>query len=159
MNAVLENIVSSQQEPDGNFIGRAEGDLLQKLIKDLKPERTLEIGCAYGVSTLYICEAVAALPAFTQHIVIDPYQRTVWRSTGLKHVVDAGYGFLLDFREQPSELVLPALVKAGMTVDFAFIDGLHTLDEVKTEFDDLDRLVRVGGVIAFNERGHSRRAA
>jgi len=155
MNAVLENIVSSQQASDGNCVDRAEGRFLQEIIEDLKPQRTLEIGCAYGVSTLYICEAAAALPAFTQHIVIDPYQRTQWRGIGLQHVVDAGYGFLVDFREEPSELVLPRLVNAGVPLDFAFVDGWNTFAQVFTEFYYLKRLMRPGGVIAFRDANRS----
>ena len=166
MNTILENIISSQQVTDGEStyplrhpdfpnlpvaVDRTEGTFLQKIIKDLKAQRTLEIGCAYGVSTLFMCEAAASLPAFAQHIVIDPYQRTQWRGIGLKHVVDAGYGFLVDFREEPSEIVLPSLVKAGVTLDFAFVDGWHTFDQVMTEFYYLNRLIRVGGVIAFDD--------
>lgn len=166
MNAVLEKIVSSQQVTDGNAtlplrhpdfpdlpvaVDRTEGQFLRKIIEDVKPQGTLEVGCAYGVSTLYICEAASALPAFAQHIVIDPFQRTQWRGIGLKHVVEAGYGHLVDFREEPSETVLPALVRAGLTLDFAFIDGWHTFDQVMVEFYYLNRLLRIGGVIAFDD--------
>ena len=166
MNAVLEKIVSSQQVSDGNItlplrhpdfpnlpvaVDRSEGRFLQKIIEDVRPQRTLEIGCAYGVSTLYICEALSSLPAFAQHIVIDPFQRTQWRGIGLQHVVDSGYGHLVDFREERSELVLPQLVRSGVSIDFAFVDGWHTFDQVLVEFYFLNRLLRVGGVIAFDD--------
>ncbi len=166
MNAVLEKIISSQQVTDGNSfyplrhpdhphlavaVDRSEGQFLQKIIRDVRPDRSVEIGCAYGVSTLYICEAASRLPAFTQHIVIDPFQRSQWRGIGLKHVVDAGYGFLVDFREEPSEQALPALLRLGASIDFAFVDGWHTFDQVMVEFYYLNRLLRVGGVIAFDD--------
>jgi hypothetical protein len=180
MNAVLEKIVSSQQVSDGNTtlplrhpdfptlpvaVDRAEGQFLQNIVRDLQPQRTLEIGCAYGISTLYICEAVAALPAFAQHIVIDPFQRTQWRGLGLQHVDDSGYGHLVDFREERSELVLPQLVRSGVSIDFAFVDGWHTFDQVLVEFYYLNRLVRVGGAhrvrrcgSAVGQPGHPSRA-
>jgi hypothetical protein len=38
-----------------------------------------------------------------------------------------------------------------VTLDFAFVDGWHTFDQVMVEFYFLNRLLRVGGVIAFDD--------
>jgi len=166
MNGVLEKILSTETVSDGatslplrhpDFptlpvaIDRAEGALLQRIIDDIKPHSSVEIGCAYGVSTLYICDALARLPHSSRHVVIDPFQSTQWRGIGRKHVNDAGFGWLVDFREDYAELVLPSLLRDNHRVEFAFVDGWHTFDQVMVEFYFLNRLLPVGGVIAFDD--------
>ena len=166
MNAVLAGIVTTQQVSDGTTsfplrhpdfpnlpvaVDRDEGAFLQRIIRDVQPERSLEIGCAYGVSTLYICEALTPGEASARHIVIDPFQSSQWRGIGAKNIRDAGFAPLVDFREERSEVVLPQLLDAGVVLDFAFVDGWHTFDQVMVEFYFINRLLRVGGVIAFDD--------
>jgi len=182
MNAVLADILTSQQVSDGTTsfplrhpdfpdlpvaVDPGEGALLQRIVDHIRPARSLEIGCAYGVSSLYICEALSRLPAAAQasasatasarpagaprHIVVDPFQSTQWRGIGIKNIRDAGFSSLVDFREQRSEVALPRLLEEGMTLDFAFVDGWHTFDQVMVEFYFINRLLRVGGVIAFDD--------
>jgi predicted O-methyltransferase YrrM len=129
----------------------AEGRLLTRIIDDVRPTATLEIGMAYGVSTLFICEALSTLGHPVRHTVIDPFQSTQWRGIGMRNVADAGYAALVELREERSELALPRLVEHGSVIDFAFVDGWHTFDQVMVEFFYLDRLLRPGGVIAFDD--------
>ena len=105
MNAVLADILSSQRVSDGvssfplrypDFpdlavaVDPAEGAWLQHIVHDITPARSLEIGCAYGVSSLYICDALASAHASVvspigtpRHIVVDPFQSTQWRGIGV----------------------------------------------------------------------------
>jgi predicted O-methyltransferase YrrM len=166
VNSVLERILKTQQVFDGTrslplrhpdfpdlpvALDRAEGALLQRIIADVQPRTTLEIGCAYGVSTLFICEALASLPHPSRHIVLDPFQRTQWRGLGLTNVLNAGFGSFIDFREEPSEAALPHLLRQGETVEVALIDGWHTFDQVMIEFYYLNRLLSLGGVLVFDD--------
>jgi predicted O-methyltransferase YrrM len=166
VNAVLERILTTQAVADGDrilplrhpdfptlpvAIDRAEGQLLQRIVMDVQPRVSVEIGCAYGVSTLYICEALTRLSHPARHIVIDPFQRTQWRDIGRKHLAEAGFESMVIFKEEPAELVLPALVRDGVQIDFAFVDGWHTFDQVMVEFYFLNRLLRVGSVAAFDD--------
>ena|ERR1700730_17358749 len=81
MNEVLHTILSSKAvvKDDGTTrsldanITEEEGDFLQEMIRVSRPRVSLEIGCAYGVSSLYICEALKEVNA-TKHIIIDPWQ-------------------------------------------------------------------------------------
>src|SRR5258708_31778268 len=59
--------------PLNSHISRGEGHAIQRLIRASKPQVSLEVGLAYGVSALYICEALAEVGGI-KHIVIDPYQ-------------------------------------------------------------------------------------
>lgn len=166
MNAVLESILSSSTVTDGErtfplrhpdfpalpvHMDAEEGKVLQAIVRRVRPERSLEIGFAYGVSTLYICDELSRLGHSVHHIVMDPFQSTQWRGIGLRNVREAGFGHIVDFREEYSEIALPKLVADGVTIDFALIDGWHTFDQVMVEFYYINRLLRVGGVVAFDD--------
>jgi hypothetical protein len=57
---------------------------------------------AYGISTLFILEALAQLPGTRRHIVIDPLQQARFKRIGLRHVREAGYEHLIEFWEDRS---------------------------------------------------------
>ncbi len=160
VNAVLRSILSSDSVTDGErtfplrhpdfpalpaHMDEGEGALLQEIVRSVKPRVSLEIGFAYGVSTLYICDALAEVNPSARHIVMEPFQSTQWRGIGLRNVRQAGFGSMVDFREDHSEIVLPELVRSGLVADFALIDGWHTFDQVMVEFYYLNRLLRAGG--------------
>ena len=114
--------------PDGStvaldyHISPDEGAAIQRLIREIKPRVTLEVGCAYGVSTLFICEALAEVGG-ERHIIIDPIQERGWNGIGLFTAKRAGFGELIEFHEEPSHSALPSLVTMQRRVDFALIDG------------------------------------
>jgi len=126
------------------------GSLLQKLILEKRPSITLEIGLAYGISGLFICDALTKIGG-KKHIAIDAFQSTTWSGIGIHHLRQAGYGNLVELREQLSQDALPQLVNEGVKVDFAFIDGTHSFDQRMVDFFYVDRLLNVGGVMAFDD--------
>ena len=131
-------------------VAPARGEYLFRLVRERRPALTLEIGFAYGVSTLFIVEALRQ-NGQGRHIVIDPLEHTRFDGLGLRHVAEAGLATLVDFREEPAELCLPRLVAEGVQVDFAFNDSGHLFDHVVTEFVFLARLLRPGGVLVFDD--------
>jgi hypothetical protein len=122
---------------------------------------SLEVGCAYGVSSLFICEALRDVGA-RQHIIVDPYQLgsnhvgpdSGFEGIGLLNLKRAGYDDLVTFYGELSYRCLPKLEAEGTRVDFAFIDGMHTLDYVLVDFFYVDKMLPVGGVIAFDDLGY-----
>jgi hypothetical protein len=46
---------------------------------------------------------------------------------------------------------LPQFLAEGLEVEFAFIDGWHTFDHVLLDFFYINRMLRVGGVIVFDD--------
>ena len=130
-------------------IDKKEGDLLRKIVDEIKPINSIEIGCAYGISALYIC---SVLEDFKEkaHTIIDPYQSTQWKNIGRLNLNRAGIDFL-KIIEIPSEIVLPRLVSEGKSFDFGFIDGYHTFDHTLVDFFYIDRLISIGGVIAIDD--------
>jgi predicted O-methyltransferase YrrM len=171
MNDVLRTILATQkvitavgiQRPLHSNIGEAQGEFLQKLIRAHKPRRSLEIGCAYGISSLYICEALSEVGA-EKHIIIDYAQflphgnfgdpNSGWEGIGLENIKRAGHENLVEFHEARSHECLPTLLKNGTKIDFAFVDGNHTFDYVMVDFFFIDKLLRVGGIIVFDDIGY-----
>lgn len=158
MNAVLADVLQTRRvvARDGTVIplhseiSVAEGAALQRLVRDVRPQVTLEVGCGYGISALYICEALAEVGGRT-HIVIDPDQLTDWKAAGLFTVERAGFGSLLEFHDRSSHLALPRLEEAGVKVGLALIDGWHTFDYAMVDFFYVDHLLEVGGVLMLDD--------
>jgi predicted O-methyltransferase YrrM len=149
--------------PVHSNISGAEGAFLQRVIRQVRPRRSIEVGFAYGVSTLYICEALVEVGA-DRHLAIDPYQFNVpaseqvcfsgftgWRGVGVENVRRAGYAQLVEHVAERSEVALPRMAGEGGRFEFAFIDGYHTFEAAFVDFFFIDRMVPVGGVIAFDD--------
>lgn len=182
-NTVLNEILRSDsvQDKDGAIyplqsqIPEQDGQFIQQLIEQYKPKKSLEIGLAYGISALYICEALAKVGG-DEHVVIDPLQygaskylnlsyassderwdaynwsvKTGWRGIGMLNLQRAGFGGLVKHLGEPGHLALPKLVEANEKFDFAFIDGWHTFDYVLIDFFYADLLLKPGGILVFDD--------
>jgi predicted O-methyltransferase YrrM len=132
-------------------IDSAEGDFLYQLISsDDSITKTLEVGCAFGLSSLHICEALRNRSG-ASHVIIDPKQIDVWHGVGITHLERAGIGFF-DFICEPSELALPDLLRSrSESFDLIFIDGWHTFDQTMLDMFYANRLVRLGGYIVIDD--------
>jgi predicted O-methyltransferase YrrM len=154
MNPILDEILRTRnaQAKEGG-IPPLEGEFLQRIIKEIKPRTSLEIGLAYGISALFICEALEKVKS-EKHIIIDPCQNIPeagYNGSGLKNLRKAKYDKLVEFIESPSEIALPELLKKGTRVEFAFIDGWHTFDHALVDFFYINRMLNVGGLVAFDD--------
>lgn len=159
MNPIIEEIYRTKIVRDslGNEIplsaeiDPAEGDFLFRLISSNDSiAKTLEIGCAYGLSSLHICEALRDRPD-ARHLIIDPKQMSVWRDIGVAHLKKAQIDFFKLIYE-PSEIALPGLLRSEPeSFDLIFIDGWHTFDHTMLDLFYANRLVRVGGYIVIDD--------
>ena len=163
MNRIIEEIYRTGVVRDefGNEyklhsgVDRFEGEFLFQLISS-NPDicKTLEIGCAYGLSSLYICSALSNRDS-VRHIIIDPFQYEEWHGVGIHNLQRANITFF-ELIEKPSEFFLPELAQheAG-TFDMVFIDGWHTFDHTLLDLFYANRLVKVGGYIVLDDCGVS----
>lgn len=159
MNAVLAEILRTQQVTDGvtlfplhSHMSEVEGRIIAQAIQMTAPHTSLEIGFAYGISTLFACEAIVKNEISTQHIVIDPTVRwDCWHGIGLKNVARAGYGHVVRFIEEYSEIALPRLLSDGTRIQFAIIDGMHTFDHALVDFFYVNKLLDVGGIVVLDD--------
>jgi len=128
-----------------------EGEFLFNIIdKDPKVLKTLEIGCAYGLSSLHICVATNRRTG-ASHTIVDPFQNTHWDGVGMKNLEEAGIGFF-ELVEVKSEFALPRLLEKNEgQFDFVFIDGWHTFDHTLLDCFYATRLLRVGGYLVIDD--------
>ncbi len=172
MNPVIEQIYSSgfvEDEAGKRYphktasISYEAGMALYHYARDAKPQRTIEIGMAYGLSTLFICQALhendletrqtnpnGAAPA-ASHSAIDPFERQVFKSIGLSNLRRADLDNFLRFFEMPSAEILPDLIRQKECFDFALIDGSHLFDYALVDFFLIDQLLKPGGCVAFDD--------
>ena len=135
-------------------VGPESGKVIQRAVEATRPRMGLEVGLAFGMSTLYI------LDAMQQHgggslIGMDPAQHDMtWRGGGLHNVQRAGFRDRYLFHEESSQIVLPRLTAAGTRVQFALIDGWHTFDHTLVDFFFIDRMLDVGGIIVMDDVGY-----
>lgn len=140
LNPVLVQALSTGMARDRNgnlykihsALGREKGMFLWQSISDNDVTSSLEIGCAYGISSHFICDALTQ-KSNASHLIIDPYQSTHWSNVGIDSLARAGFS---RFRliESPSEIALARLLEDGHRIDFAFIDGLHRFENVMVDF-------------------------
>jgi predicted O-methyltransferase YrrM len=155
---ILESILSTGQTLDEtgatvqlrSNVPAAYAEALYRTVRAEGVSRAVEVGMACGVSSLAILAGLADRDGATL-VSIDPNQSREWHRAGRSAVERAGFGSRHRLIEQPSYLALPHLVAEGTTVDFVYIDGWHTFDYTLIDFFFADRLLRPGGIVAFND--------
>lgn len=138
------------RQPLNVFIPRAEGDLLYSLVRFLRPRVSIEVGLANGISAAHIAAGLRE-NGVGQHIAIDPFQHSDWADIGLATLEHAGVAKRVSVDQRPSHWVLPELESRGLRAQFAFIDGSHLFEYVIADFLGVDRILDVGGLIAFDD--------
>lgn len=135
---------------------RSEIKSLCELVSRQKPKTVLEIGTANGGTFFLWCQ-MAATDA--ELISLDlpggihgggyPFWRTyLYRSFAQKeqkvHLVRGN-------SHEPGTVEHIRQILNGRQIDFLFIDGDHTFDGVRADFESYSPLVRSGGIIAFHD--------
>jgi predicted O-methyltransferase YrrM len=144
-----------------SYIPRDECELLYRQVAATRAIEAIEVGMAFGISTVCLCDALSRNTPFEMgkrpHLVVmDPMQETDggWQGLGLQQVRSAGFSDLVEFHQRTSQAVLPELVTKGHRVQFAFIDGWHTFDHTLIDFFYVDEMLEIGGVIVFDDVGY-----
>src|SRR4051794_20206306 len=102
-NCTIEELYLRREVPhdDGTrrpmdvYIPREEGDFLYSLVRWLRPEVTVEIGMANGLSTLFIASGLSE-NGRGRHIAIDPFQSSDWGGAALALLRQAGLDALVE---------------------------------------------------------------
>ena len=114
------------------------------------PSATLEVGMAWGMSTLGILSVLAESGRrFRPHVVMDPFQKPRYRNAALLGLRRAGAERLIEFHARPSVALLPQL--AGRSFDFAFVDGGHHYSTVFCDVWLLHPLLRPGSIVVLDD--------
>ena len=129
---------------------------LLEIVGELRPRVVLEIGTAGG-GTLFLFTRAADPNA--KIISIDlpggPFGGGYpkWKVSFYKSFARGGQRIYLLRRDShdPRTLEKVKEILGGEKVDFLFIDGDHTYEGVKKDFEMYSPLVRKGGIIAFHD--------
>src|SRR5205814_2034177 len=81
----------------------------------------------------------------------DPHQSNEYKRAGVTAIDRAGLTGRHTLLETFDYLALPNLLAATQSVDLAFVDGWHTFDYTLLDFWYLDKMLRVGGIIGFDD--------
>ena len=137
--------------PVHSDIGVAHAEALYKTILQTRPTTVVEVGMAFGVSSLAILTALREIGLNGKLLSIDPVQTPDWKGCGLAAIARAGLKDRHEMHEDYDYNALPKLLASGLKIEFAYIDGWHTFDYALLDWWYLDRMLRVGGIAAFND--------
>jgi predicted O-methyltransferase YrrM len=156
----IDSLLDFSFGKEGAFIKpfqvRSEIQSMLKVVQDLKPARVMEIGTANG-GTLFLWTRVAAESA--QLISLDlPTGKfgdgyPAWKAPLYRSFALPGQKVDLvrdDSHSAHSLEAIKATLK-GEKLDYLFIDGDHSYEGAKQDFDMYSPLVRVGGIVGFHD--------
>jgi predicted O-methyltransferase YrrM len=127
-------------------------DLLRDLLIAEGTATVVEVGLAYASSALAIGEALVTIdPPHPRHVVIDPFQESVWSNVGWELLRSAGLDAIATLMLAPSSIALAQLAAEGFIADAAFVDGSHRFHEVFVDLYFLRKIVRPGGFIVLDD--------
>lgn len=157
-NTLLKEVISNKEFKNSSqkivkihsYTSLEQCLFLQKVIADNKLKKGIEIGLAYGISSLAIIEAIKNNKG-EKHVIIDKFQHSSWGGNGLDLLKQAELISLVDFREDFSYMVLPELLREGEKFDFAYIDSTKQFDFILNDFFYLDKMMEINGIIIFDD--------
>jgi predicted O-methyltransferase YrrM len=165
--SVLASMYAGEPQPgidglphllDGDTrISAEEGRWIYDLCRRLKPAHTLEIGLAYGFSTLYLLAALRK-NGYGDHTAVDPFQRQPaglergsWHGIGMLQASRVGMSERFSLVEEPSFRALVHFADQAKNFEVIFIDGNHRFDDVLVDFTLAAELCPIGGYIVCDD--------
>ncbi|NPV05565.1 MAG: class I SAM-dependent methyltransferase [Syntrophaceae bacterium] len=156
----FEAALSGVFSPAMRFIrplqSRVELEALLGEVRRLGPSAVVEIGTASG-GTLFMLTRAASADATLVSIDLPGGAfgggYPVWRAPLYRSFARPGQRVHLLRRDShdPSTLETLRGILGGRKVDFLFIDGDHTYEGVKKDFEMYRTLVRPGGMVGFHD--------
>jgi predicted O-methyltransferase YrrM len=131
-------------------ISIAQGAQMNQLIRQSETNHSLEVGFAYGFSTIWILDGLRSRKN-SRHVAIDPFETTYWGGVGLHQVKRLNVAPGFEWIDEFSIHALSTLIKRGEKFDFIYIDGNHRFDDVLVDFYLSDQLVSPGGLVLFDD--------
>jgi len=124
-----------------------EAQTLYAIIRNFKYKNIIDIGTGNGLSSLYFCKALKDEKINGVVDTIDIVDRKrekkldkLFKSFGVLNYINFNVGSSTD--------IVPKLEKM---YDFVLIDGYHSYEQSKTDFDNAFKKLSIGGCIAFHD--------
>jgi cephalosporin hydroxylase len=132
---------------------------LLEVVERLRPATVMEIGTASG-GTLFMLTQVVPDDAVIVSVDLpgdeqsgSPQDRPAWRTKlyeGFARAHQRVHAIRADSHSPEAFETVRGLL-GGRQIDFLFIDGDHTYDGVRGDFERYSPLVREGGLVAFHD--------
>ncbi len=138
----LRSMYSAEPQPGNNGaveldkitrISEPQGMWIYETCVKLKPKRSLEIGLAYGFSTVYILAAINRTGS-GHHTALDPFQKDSWHGVGALQAKQLGMEPSFQMLEEFSVSALARFATQKDEFEFIYIDGNHRFDDVLVDF-------------------------
>jgi len=136
------------------------GEMFKSIIRFNEAKTIIEVGVAQATTTRYFCEAAKQTGGFV-------YGYDLWDTHGLHNQFDAlstknkceyylnSFGFtnyeLTQINSKSTEFKQLINTKHGGKIDFAFIDGCHSYDGIKNDFDVIYPNLSPFSIVAFHD--------
>jgi hypothetical protein len=149
-------------DPFALIHSREQGELFASIIKLNKCSNIIEIGVAWGTTTLYLCKAAEEIGAYVLGYDIWNYHGGLLRQNGpmgsqqeVEEYLKANKcnNFNL-YTVDTYSIVFDNLLKRqfqNSKIDFAFIDGDHSYNGIKNDFFKVYPYMSERGIIAFHD--------
>jgi predicted O-methyltransferase YrrM len=132
-------------------VGPQQGMLIYQLLRELKPDNSLEIGLAFGFSTMYFLAAIHANGG-GHHVAVDPFQDEWWHGIGVAREKVAGTERgSFEFTQETSILALTRFAREQRKFGVIFIDADHTFDGVLIDFSLASLVCDPGSYIILDD--------
>jgi predicted O-methyltransferase YrrM len=116
----------------------------------LAPRTSLEVGFAFGFSTLFILAGIAKNGS-GMHLAVDQFEVSAYGGVGLQKVQEVCATANFRFVQESSVHATTDLEREHSSFDFIFIDGNHRFDDALVDFTLFSRLLNKGGLIVFDD--------
>lgn len=132
-------------------------DKLYHLVGKIKPEVILETGTWKGRSARKMLEQSPKSKYFGFDVFEDATPEfNLQESNGKKRCeMESTKGFLHGFDVElikgNTRETLPKFVERGQKIDFAFIDGGHSVETIKSDFENILKILKPGGTVVFDD--------
>ena len=124
-----------------------EAEVLKNLVEKYNVKSALEIGLAYGASSMSLLEASNTLNL----VSCDPFQKDDYNDSGLKKIKAANLQNRHTHLNAFSDRALPKLLEEKASFDLIFIDGDHKFSGAFVDFHYAAQLTKVGGIVVFHD--------
>jgi predicted O-methyltransferase YrrM len=131
-------------------ISEPQGMWIYETCRQLKPKRSLEIGLAYGFSTIFILAAIDETGT-GHHTALDPFQKNDWHGVGALQAKHLGMESFFQMLEEFSVVSLARFRTQKEMFELIYIDGNHRFDDVLVDFTLAAEVCPVGGQILLDD--------
>lgn len=143
----------------------AQGELLKAILANISAKTVVEIGCFIGISTLWLAAGMACSNSRGRLYAVDTYlPKFPWPPFHYSCIVDpksviadsiesAGFSDIIHLIESDSKDAASNFDSwlGSDEIDLLFIDGDHSIEGCKSDFELYTPRVAVGGYIIFHD--------